>query len=387
MNTFKLITRNLFRKKFRFLFTLLGITIGMASFVALFSLSGSMRAEVTRQSHAMGANLMVMPDGICVFNQIALLTGERVSETIQIEDFYAIRALEGLSVIPHLTQTAAVRDRETVINGILPQETWDFRNWRMLAGEYFSARDEHAVIIGSNFAQMRDLGVGDEVTIRGSEFTIIGILAVTHSNDDSAMFMPLSTAQTIFGREGLISYMSVVVDDLSRMDEHIAAIIEAGTVQTSTDEQLLSSVLAIIGSVNITLQVVAAVALVAAAFGTINTMMTAVYERRREIGILRAIGCKRRTIFKNFLLESGLYGLFGGVLGIIVGLAAAFFAGDFISRIGANELMKGVTTEATLDINLVLATIGVSLVLSMFSGFIPAFKASKLTPTEAMGYE
>jgi putative ABC transport system permease protein len=384
MNTLKLISRNLFRKKGRFIFTLLGITIGMASFVALFSLSGSMRAEVTRQSHAMGANLMVMPDGICIFNQMSVLTGQRVSETILESDYENIKQIEGLTIIPHLTQVAAIRERESVIMGIRPQDTWDFRGWQMESGEYFIFENEHAVIIGSSFAENRELGVGEEVTIRGENFTIKGVLALTHSNDDQSVFMPLVVAQQVFEREGFISYISVLVDDLEKMDYYIAAIIDAGVVQVATDDQLLRSVLAIIASVNITLQVVAAVALVAAAFGIINTMMTAVYERQREIGIMRAIGSKGGSVFKIFLLESGLYGLFGGVFGVGIGLLAAFFAGDFISQIGANELMKGTTVEASVDFTLVLTTIAVSLVLSMLSGFFPAWKAAKLTPVEAM---
>jgi len=90
MNIFKLVLKNLFRRKGRFIFTLLGITIGMASFVALLSMGGSMRAEVTRQAEAMGANLMIMPEDICIFNQIALVTGETISESLQFEVFERI---------------------------------------------------------------------------------------------------------------------------------------------------------------------------------------------------------------------------------------------------------------------------------------------------------
>jgi putative ABC transport system permease protein len=366
---------------------LLGITIGMASFVVLFSLSGSMRAEVTRQSHAMGANLMVMPDGICVFNQIAVLTGERVSETILYEDFERISAIEGITAIAHLTQTAAIRDRESVITGVQPQETWEFRGWSMEAGEYFASQDEHAIIIGSSFAQRRELGVGDEVTIRGENFTIKGVLAFNHSNDDQSVFMPLSVAQTVFEREGFISYISVLVDDLEKMDYYTAAIIDAGVVQVATDDQLLRSVLAIIASVNITLQVVAAVALVAAAFGIINTMMTTVYERRREIGILMAIGGKRGAIFKIFILESGLYGLFGGVLGVVIGLGASVFAAPIITQGTAGELLKGASPTANADVSLIAASIFFSVAISILAGIYPAWKASKLTPVEAISYE
>ena len=289
MNTLKLVFKNLSRRKGRFIFTLLGISIGMASFVALFSLGGSMRGEVTRQAQAMGANLMIMPENICVFNQIAIVTGETISESLQYEVFEKITAIEGVVVIPHLTQKTAVKNTPAVIVGILPEETRRFRDWKMANGEYFASQDENAVVIGSDFARRRELKVNDAVVLRGEEFYVKGILEPNQSNDDVTLFMPLSVAQRVFGKEGYISYMSAKVDDMAKMNNYIASIVDVANVQVSTDEQLLSSVLAILGSVNITLQLIAGVALIAAAFGIINTMMTAVYERRREIGILRAI--------------------------------------------------------------------------------------------------
>jgi putative ABC transport system permease protein len=247
------------------------------------------------------------------------------------------------------------------------------------------------VIVGKNFAATRELNVGDKVPIgRGGEreeFQVIGILKPTLSNDDAAMFMPLSVTQQVFSKEGYISYMSAKVDDMTKMESYIASINAVANVQTSTNEELLGNALTILGSVNITLQLIAGVALVAAAFSIVNTMMTAVFERRREIGILCAIGGNRGTIFKIFILESGLYGLLGGILGVAIGLLGAVFAGDFISGIGANELLKGAKPEASFDISLILTSITFSFVISIVSGLYPAWKASKLTPVEAISYE
>ncbi|MCL2576993.1 MAG: ABC transporter permease [Defluviitaleaceae bacterium] len=387
MNILKLVAKNLFRRKGRFIFTMLGISIGMASFVALLSLGGSMRGEVTRQANAMGANFIIMPENICVFNLIAIITGETISESMHHETFERISELEGIEVIPHLTQQAAVRELRSVVVGVLPDETKIFREWKMAAGEYFSSQNENAAIIGSDFATRRDLNVGDEITIRNENFNIKGILASNQSNDDATLFLPLSVMQRVFEREGYISYISARVDDIANMESYEAAILGVANVHIATDEQLLGQVLAILGSVNITLQLVAAVALIAAAFGIINTMMTAVYERRREIGIMRAIGGKRGTIFKIFLLESGLYGLFGGISGVVIGLFASVFAGEFISQIGANDLLKGASPEASFEISSVLTAITFSLVISIISGIYPAWKAMLLAPVEAISYE
>jgi len=387
MNTLNLVIKNLFRKKTRFLFTLLGIVIGMASFVALLSLGGNMRSEVTRQAEAMGANLMIMPDNMCVFNQIALITGETISESLSFDVFERINEIEGITVVPYLTQRASVRDTSSVVIGVLPEETKSFRGWELAEGIFFTEEDINTVVLGYQFAESRNLNVADIINIRGEYFTVIGVLSLNQSNDDSSLFMKLEEAQRIFERGGVISYMSAIVDDMNQMDYYIAAILNTGNIQVATDEQLLTSVLTILGSVNVTLQLIAGVALIAAAFGMINTMMTAVYERRREIGIMRAIGSKRRDVFKIFIIESALYGLIGGIIGVTLGLSASYFAGDFISRMGANEMLKGITAEASFDINLILLSVLFSVVIAIIAGLYPAVKASNLTPMEAINYE
>jgi putative ABC transport system permease protein len=387
MNVLKLVLRNLFRRKGRFVFTLLGITIGMASFVTLLALGGNMRGEVTRQAQAMGANFMIMPEDICVFNQIAIVTGDTISESLQYEIYEKISLIEGLTVVPHLTQKAAVKDIPSVIVGILPEKTRSFRGWEIAEGEYFTSETENAVIDGQDFLETRELRVNDVVTIRQEQFIVKGVLKPNQSNDDAALFIPMTVAQRVFEKEGFISYMSAKVDDIVKMESYEASIVAVANVQVSTDEELLNSVLTILGSVNITLQLIAGVAVIAAAFGIINTMMATVYERRREIGIMRAIGGKSIAIFKIFVLESSLYGLLGGLTGVTIGLITTVFAGEFISTIGANDLMKGVSAKADFDITLVLTAIAFSLVISVISGFYPAWKAAKLTPVEAISYE
>ncbi|MCL2085780.1 ABC transporter permease [Candidatus Saccharibacteria bacterium] len=386
MNTIKFVFSNIFRSKGRFIFTFLGIAIGMASFVALLSMGGSMRGEVTRQAEALGSDIMIMPENICVFNQISIVTGDTISELMQYEIFDDMSAIEGLTVIPHLMQKTGVEGMSSVIGGVLPAETKDFRDWEIEKGEYFSSNEQNAIVLGSDFAITRGLTIGDTIPLGRDreELTVIGILKPTSSNDDAAMFMPLATTQRVFEKEGYISYMSARVDDITKMDYFIATIEATANVQASTDKQLLGNALTILGSVNMTLQLIAIVALIAAAFGIINTMMTAVYERRREIGILQAIGAKRSAIFKIFILESGLYGLFGGIAGVAIGLATSVFAGEYISKIGANELLKGVRPEASFDLWLILSAVAFSLVISIAAGLYPAWKASKMTPMEAI---
>jgi len=386
MNILKLVARNLLRRKGRFVFTLLGITIGMASFVALLSIGGNMQNEVTRQAYSLGGNFVIVPDDLCVYNQIGIITGEAISESLDFGAFERIAAIEGLTVIPHLTQRTAIQNATVTVTGMLPAETKAFRGWSMYAGEYFSSQDQHAVIIGQGTVNRFGLTVGDTLTIRGETFPIIGILAPTNSNDDVTIHVPLSVAQRVFEREGRISFMSAIVDDMERVDEYATAIINVANVNVATNEQLLNSVLMILSSVNVTLQAVAGVALIAAAFGIINTMMTAVFERRREIGILQAIGAKGRAIFKIFVLESGIYGLLGGIIGVGAGFLVSMFAAPIVAQ-NNEAMLMGITMGSSIDVQLVITTILFSVVISIAAGLYPAWKAARLTPVEAISYE
>ena len=227
----------------------------------------------------------------------------------------------------------------------------------------------------------------NELTIRGEKFSVKGILKETGGKDDIAMFMPLSVAQRLYGVRDMVSFIAVKVDDIAKVDEYILKIQETANVAVVSDKQLLKSVLSIVGTVSLTLQLIAAVAILAAAFGIINTMMTAIYERKREIGILQAIGAKRSTIFKAFLLESGFYGILGGIIGVASGLVFSSIASPYISQNEFTAFMKGTEVAGSFDLRLVLWSLIFSLFVSLVSGFYPAWRASKLTPVEAISYE
>ncbi|MCL2526043.1 MAG: ABC transporter permease [Coriobacteriia bacterium] len=386
MNTLKLVLRNITRRKGRFIFTLLGIAIGMAAFVALLALGGGMRAEISRQAHAMGSNLIVTPTDWCTFDQISIFTGEPLPASLSIEVLDQIRDIDGISATPYLTQASAINMNPVAVIGIEPDTIADFSGWTLSAGEFFSSDTQHALVLGSDIASQFDLSVGQEVPIRGESFPIIGILNPVGNLDDLGVYMPIPVAQQAFEIEDNISYIGIQVDQIENIEAYRAAILERVNVAVSSDEQLLDSVLAILGSVEVTLQAIAGISLIAASFGIINTMMTAIYERRREIGILRSIGSKKSDIFKIFVLESGLYGLLGGIVGSIIGALASLFAAPFILA-GFDQMMKGATPEASIEPTTIVVAIGLSVLISVAAGLYPAWKAASLTPVEAMSYE
>lgn len=368
MNIPKLVLKNITRRKGRFIFTLLGITIGIASFVTLLSLGSSLKNEIKRQASGLGANLVVTPKGWCAYEQVSVLTGEQLPEAIPMDDVKKISAIKGLRAIPYLTERTAIKNSPVPVIGILPEEMKAFKAWEIEKGSYFESQDEEAVIIGSGIAQQFKLDLMDELTIKGKRFPIKGILKETGSKDDVAVFMSLSVAQKLYGAGEKVSFVAVKVDDITKMDEYILKIQEAANVAVVSDKQLLKSVLSIVGTVSLTLQLIATVAILAAAFGIINTMMTAIYERKREIGILQAIGAKQSTIFKVFLIESGFYGILGGIIGVAAGLVFSNLASPYISQNEFTAFLRSSEVAVTFDLKLVFGSLIFSLFVSLLSG-------------------
>jgi putative ABC transport system permease protein len=387
MTLTKLVYKNITRRRGRFVFTLLGITIGIASFVTFMSMGGSLKKEIYRETAALGANLVVIPKGSCGYEQLSILTGDQMPTNISAAEIASIRAIQGLTVVPFLAQQSAINNKPVIVSGIEPAATLAFKRWQINQGNYFSSPDEHGVVLGAAAARQFELKPGGSVTIRGEQLPVLGILGETGGRDDATIFLPLPVAQRLFNSADNVSYAAIRVEHLAETERYIEEIRIATGLGVVSDKQMLQSVLGIVGTVNITLQLIAAVAVIAAAFGIVNTMMAATYERKREIGILQALGARRRTIFTLFMLESGFYGLIGGITGVIFGLATATLATPYISQNAFTTLVKGSGSGSLLDINIIISSIFFSALVAIVAGLYPAWKAARLTPVEAISYE
>jgi putative ABC transport system permease protein len=387
MTLTKLVVKNITRRPGRFVFTLLGIVIGIASFVTFLSLGGNLKREIHRESAALGANLVVTPKGSCAYEQVSILTGEQLPTTITMEEVDKIRAVKGITAVPFLTEKTAINNRPVAVVGILPSEMKEFKAWQIIEGDYFSARDESAVVLGSVAADQFSLKPGSFVTVRGERLLVKGVLKETGGRDDVTIFLTLPVAQRLYKVGDHVSYVAVKVSDIAAIDSYIDKIKEAVSLGVVSDKQMLKSVLSIVGTVNITLQLIAAVAILAAAFGIVNTMMTATYERKREIGILQAMGAKRSTIFGIFVLESGFYGFLGGLAGAVGGLLFSMLAAPYINQNAFTSFLKGSGNGSAIDIPMMAGSVLFAIIVAVLAGLYPAWRAARLSPVEAISYE
>jgi putative ABC transport system permease protein len=263
----------------------------------------------------------------------------------------------------------------------------NFKAWSINKGTYFASQDEAGAVIGAAVAKRFELQPGSSVTIRGEPIPVKATLNETGSRDDLTIFLPLPVAQRLFKVGERVSYVAVKVDNLALMESYIIKIKEEVSLGVVSDKQMVKSVLSIVGTVNITLQLIAAVAILAAAFGIINTMLMTTYERKREIGILHALGAKQRTIFTIFMIESGFYGLIGGVTGTVGGLLFSIIAAPYISQNAFTTFVKGAGTGNMLDFDVIFGSILFSAIVAVISGLYPSWRATRLSPVEAISYE
>lgn len=387
MTLTQLVLHNMTRRRVRFALTVGGITVGIAACVTFLLLGGSLKDEVARESAALGANLVVTPKGSCAYEQVSILTGEQLPSNITMEEVAAIRSVGGIRAVAVLTERSAIANRPLAVSGVEPAAMKHFKGWEVAAGSYFAGEDDHGVVLGAALAESFRLAPGANVVLRGVAVPVRGVLAPTDSKDDLTLFLPLRTAQRLYNSGDHVSFVALKVDDLNRIDAVIEEIRGKVSLGVVSDRQMLKSVLSIVGTVNLTLQLIAAVSVLAAAFGIVNTMLTATYERRREIGILQALGAPRATIFTLFVVEAGGYGLLGGIGGVTVGTLFTAVAAPYLENNAVTAFVKGSGGVHLPDLSMVLLVLSLATLLAVLSGLYPAWRAARLTPVEAISHE
>jgi len=268
------------------------------------------------------------------------------------------------------------------------------------AGRFLGTSDYAMVVVGSSIAEntfKQPLALNRMITINDKSFKIVGILKESGESNDRMVIMPTEAARDILDNVGNNEFDSIVVKvaDKDLVDETMTNIdnrlMLSRHVNERTKDYSITSSKAIqetisetIASVTTFLAAIAGVSLLVGAVGIANTMFTTVLEKTKEIGIMKAIGARNRDIMMIFLLNSAMVGMVGGVIGIIVGSVASSFIsfGGAAGAGAAGMSISGVVTPGLLTLGLLIAMgIGVS------SGIIPAYRASRLKPVDALRYE
>ena len=402
--------------KLRSSLTMLGIIIGVGAVITLLSVGQGVQNLVTGQLQSIGTNLLFVVPGNMSDSQMQARRGGfqqmTLADAIAIGD--PANAPDVVAVAPELMSSAEVSyGKKTVrvnTSGVTPvYET--VRNFPVTDGRFISETDINSkarvAVIGSRIAErlFTEQGLyplGASIKVNNIPFKVIGVLeskggggGMMGGNQDEVVLVPLSTAhERLFQRnhnsrgEPLVSvaYAQVVSEDrMSNAADEIGALLRDRhdiAFQDDDDFSVINQrdLVAIFGQITgvltIFLGAIAGISLLVGGIGIMNIMLVSVTERTREIGLRKAVGAKRRDILLQFLIESVVLSLLGGLLGIAIGALGAYA----ISTL-QTDLTAVVTPQSIL-----LAT-GFSAAVGLFFGIYPATRAARLNPIEALRYE
>lgn len=397
----KIAIRSLKTRPMRSWLTMIGVVIGVFLIMSLLSLSEGIKTAMLQQLKMMGEDLvMVLPGDVT--DIVTTMTG---GMELTDNDIKAIKKTKGVdTVVPFIWKGEVIRykgEKKTVLLGGVPWEQaqeiftsdmgWDLKQGR------WPVSGKREIFVGYLVPKdiFQGMKIGTEVAVKGKEFKVVGILkSLGNKQDDSQVYMDLNIFREITGeREGAKFVFAKVVQGFSA--ETVVENIKDGLEQSrkrkrgedSPSFTVLSSekVINIVGNIMALVQIAifafASIAIIVGAIGIMNTMYTSVHERIKEIGIMKAVGAKRKNIITIFLVESGFFGLFGGLGGIVLGLGLAKIVEIYF------QIHPVFFFKASITPQLILFGLSFSFLIGCISGFLPARSASKLKPVDALRYE
>ncbi|MEM4242985.1 MAG: ABC transporter permease, partial [Candidatus Woesearchaeota archaeon] len=271
-------------------------------------------------------------------------------------------------------------------------------SWEIAEGRMLTSKDKGKAVIGNDLAYKdyfkKEIQIGNKILVGGRLFEVVGILKRTGDpGTDPTVTISESELREMTNEPEAYSYIVAqsasgenpekIADDVKkaiRRDRHLKEGKEDFTVQTST--QMIEAFTKIFNIVQAVFIGIAAISLIVGGIGIMNTMYTAVLERTREIGVMKAIGARNRDILGIFLIESGFLGMAGGIIGIIIGFGISKGV-----EVGVNAQFGENTLMAVFPWYLIVGALLFSFLVGAVSGVLPARRASKLKPVDALRYE
>lgn len=386
--------RSIRERKLRSALTVTGIVIGIAAIISLVSIGEGTNKYIQEQFEQLGANKIIVST-FSMQGAGGLMGTEQLTE----KDIDLVKSVRGIEeAMPILYKTLPVTYKDvtfsTMIIGINSEDAEDFfegSQFGIDSGRWIRPGDKYAVTLGSIAAEESfgtELSTRDRVIIKEKSFEVIGVMKeIGNTQDDSQIYMPLETMRDLVGEEDEISAIFAQVYDASDIEEVAERVQqkldnkygeEAFTVMSTAT--LAGQITVITRTISFVLGGIAGIALLVAGIGIANTMYMSILERTKEIGIMKATGATTANILKIFLTEAAILGLVGGIVGVLIG--------SIISRgIGYVLEAQGMFLKTVVTFELASLGLAFSVIVGLISGFLPARKASRLNPIEALRYE
>jgi putative ABC transport system permease protein len=391
--------------KLRSALTILGIVIGVGAVIAMLAIGRGAEQTITGSISGLGTNLLfVIPGGAQEVRNPKPLT---LQDAQAVAEPFAAPSV--VAVAPLLAGTVEVsyagESRFTQVSGVTAGYA-EMRSIELAEGEFINEGQilglASVAVLGPDTAEnllgRREGVTGETVRIDGQPFRVIGVTAARggsgFSNEDDLVLVPLTTAQARLirhaqrGEIDMLLVQAASADAVGLAGEEVSAILRArhrseigeDDFTIFTQQDFLATAETITGVLTIFLGGVAGISLLVGGIGIMNIMLVSVTERTREIGLRKAVGARKRDILIQFLAESSLLSLVGGVIGIMLGWGLSVLVGA-IARASDADLSPAISLDAILLATLFSAAVG------LFFGLYPAKRAADLEPVEALRYE
>lgn len=392
--------KNLKKRRLRSWLTMIGIFIGIAAVVALISLGAALENAIFGQFGDFAPDILSVTSAETGFGP----PGSTAVRKLTDHDVEIVESVLGVEmVIPRYIRNVGATyrgDLSFFMAASMPHDREEIEviygaiNIEAEEGRLLNEGDSSVIVLGSDVANdnsfERDLKVGDTLKIQGENFRIVGILkptgtfiinqAIIIMEDDMERVLNLDNEYDILAVKvadvSEVEAVSEMIEEELRRDRRQRPGEEDFSVQTPLET--LSAISTTLNAVNLVVLSIAMISLFVGGVGITNTMYTSVLERRKEIGIMKAVGARNRNVLLLFLLEAGFLGLAGGIIGVLVGLTMAYLAAFVVG-----SALPGIDFRVTLSLPLILGAIAFSFVVGTISGILPALQASRLRPVEA----
>jgi putative ABC transport system permease protein len=393
-----LVTKEMFQRRNQLFSSLLAITLGIAIIIGIKNITVFSEKAVHGELEALGANILILPKSATVqdYYSADFNGGEIPEDYIHVLVNSDIKGIDNLS--PKLSMDIEIKGKKAILTGILPRNEFKSKAlWRGALGIFSKPEDcvavcnipgiidssknikrnrviddlaEDVVLAGSDIAGILAIEQGDSIKIKGKSFFVEAILPITGTVDDSRIYTHLRTVQKFSNKKSALNVIEIMgccaaiseglIKKINQLLPNAKVVTITQIIQTKIKTNRLMNKLSMVTLIII---------LIIGGASMANYMYANVYERRREIGIMSAMGAKPAWIVKVFIMKSIIIGFVGGIIGYVLGTVMALFLGPKLA--GLPVLPMPV---------LALYALIISLVISVAASILPAIKATKVDP-------
>lgn len=390
LKIYQIAYKNLFRKKIRTLLTISGVALSTWILITLFGFNIGYDQAMNRDIDSMGYQVLMTAKG-CPYEAATLMlkggTGLRYMPEAVVKEVTKHEEVETITSM--LMQVVFDPDRgdSGVINsylGIDPETYPKMKSYlKFDDGEWFRDANSFKAVLGYEAAELEQREIGDMILIpeKEVELEIVGILQRTGSQDDGTIFVPIKTLQKVFSMQDKLTGVGIKVRKEVNIAELEEKLYDLPDVQVVSLAQVKETISNLMRTAKVMVLSIAVIAVLIAMIGVINTILMSVFERFKEIGIMKSLGAVPSDIFKLIITETSILCFTGGVTGILI---SYLFSGltDYLIR----RILPYAPEGSLIVIEPQLSLIGLIIVIAigLVSGIYPASKASRIRPVESM---